>query len=393
MATSEELNEEEVNAENNKIDENNDTTTSEEQPNALNMSDEDFNKLPSVLESNMSTNVEPVNEDTDKDVNDENQEIDSETKTEEDNDKKVSEDIDEEKNKSEETLDTEDKKPSDENAEKEFDYEAEYKKILAPFKANNTEMHVENVEDAITLMKMGANYNKKMRGLKPHMKIIKMLDNNDLLDEDKLNFLIELDKKDPDAITKLIKDSGIDPLNVDVETKTDYQPKTYTVDDKEVELDAVLEDIQDTPAYADTIDIISNKWDQNSKQLLFNEPAIIKVINEHVESGVYNEIASVMERDKALGKLNGVSDLEAYKITGERMQANNEFNSQKNSLTNVTNNTEVPSQKQDPAIRDRKKAASSTKNSPTNKKDMNNYNPLALSDEEFEKMTANTFLR
>ena len=87
-------------------------------------------------------------------------------------------------------------------------------------------------------MQMGANYNKKMAALKPNLKLLKLLENNGLLSEEKLSFLIDLDKKNPDAITKLVKDSGLDPLEMDV-SKSDYKPNTYTVHDREVELDSV----------------------------------------------------------------------------------------------------------------------------------------------------------
>ena len=60
---------------------------------------------------------------------------------------------------------------------KELDYKAEYEKLLKPFKANGRDIQVGSVDDAIALMQMGANYNKKMAALKPNMKLLKMLEN------------------------------------------------------------------------------------------------------------------------------------------------------------------------------------------------------------------------
>jgi hypothetical protein len=248
-------------------------------------------------------------------------------------------------------------------------------------------MKVENIEDAITLMKMGANYNKKMAGLKPNLKLLKMLENNSLLDETKLSYLIDLDKKNPEAIARLMKDSGLDPLDVDVETKTEYTPSTYTVDDKEVELDAVLDDIRGTAAFQDTIDIIGNKWDESSKKILVNEPAIIKIINEHVATGVYAQINNVIESERALGRLTGLSDIEAYKQIGDALQAQGAFN------TPAANEVISPASKPlvDPKLKNRKKAASATKSAPSKKK-VADFNPLALSDEEFDKIAGSKFI-
>src|SRR5690606_38757650 len=95
------------------------------------------------------------------------------------------------------------------------DHKAIVDKLFAPFKANGKEMVVDNVDDAVALMQMGANYNKKMAALKPNLKLLKLLENNNLLSEEKIGFLIDLDKKNPAAIGKLLKDSGIDPLDVD----------------------------------------------------------------------------------------------------------------------------------------------------------------------------------
>ena len=44
-----------------------------------------------------------------------------------------------------------------------------------------------------------------------------------------------LSKKNPKAIAKLIKESDLDPLDIDKDAPTDYQPTDYSVTDKEIE--------------------------------------------------------------------------------------------------------------------------------------------------------------
>lgn len=268
----------------------------------------------------------------------------------------------------------------------ETDYKAEYEKILAPFTANGKQMQVQSAEEAITLMQMGANYNKKMAALKPNLKLLKLLENNNLLSEEKLSFLIDLDKKNPDAISKLVKDSGLDPLEMDV-SKSEYKPKTYTVDDRELELDAVLEKIQDTPTFQKTLDVVSNKWDGPSKQIVAATPQLIEVINSHMQSGVYDLISTEVERERMLGRLNGMSDIDAYRHVGEAMHNRGAFNTPAKSAAKPAERQPItPKPKADDAAVRAKKLAASTPKAAAPVKNDQDFNPLALSDEDFAKI-------
>jgi len=271
-----------------------------------------------------------------------------------------------------------------------LNYEAEYKKLLSPFRASGKDVQINNVDEAIRLMQMGADYNQKMTGLKPNLKLLKMLENNELLDEGKLSYLIDLDKKNPEAITKLIKESGLDPLEVDVDAATEYQPNTYTVDDRQVELDGVLARIEHTDSYAKTIEIVGNKWDESSRNALYQSPNDIEAINDQIGSGIFNQIASVVQHQRMLGNLNGVSDYDAYKQVGTYMQQNQLFEGQKpvqQQQQPVQAPVSMPqTDTVNPKLKDRKKAASTTKTAPT-KTSKQKYNPLSMSDEEFEKQS------
>ena len=295
----------------------------------------------------------------------------------------------EEKTKKEENLDgieNNDESPS-------LDAQAQLDLLFTPFRANGKEIKITNVADAISLMQMGANYNKKMAGIKPAMKLMKKLENNDLLDESKLDFLIDLDKKNPEAIKKLMKDANIDPLEVDLDKAAEYTPSTYTVNDMDVELDMVLEDIKSSEFYSTTIDIIGNKWDASSKKILREQPNLIKVINDHVASGVYEQIASVIESERMLGRLQGISDLDAYKQVGDAIQARGGFANQQ-SKPNATEKTiNKPEKKvEDHKLNDKRRAASSSKSTAGGGIKKDEYNPLSMSDDDFEKATAGEFV-
>jgi hypothetical protein len=187
-----------------------------------------------------------------------------------------------------------------------------------------------------------------------------------------------------------VKDSGIDPMDLSADKASEYKPKIHAVDDREIDLDTVLDEIQDTPSYTRTLSIVSKEWDGASKQIIANQPQLLKVINDHVERGIYDLIVTEMESERMFGRLSGLSDLEAYRQVGDAIQARGGFNhlgsSQGKTATQPVVVTPKPKKVEDDKLKDKKRAASSTRTAapaPTVK----DFNPLAMSDEEFAKLT------
>lgn len=277
-----------------------------------------------------------------------------------------------------------DKSEIDESA---IDYKAEYESLLATFKANGKDMKVDSVEDARRLMQMGANYNKKMSGLKPNLKHLKLLEKHQLLNEDKLSFLIDLNEGNPEAIKKLLIDSNIDPTDLNLDENESYQPSQRTVDDREVELDTVLDELRDSETYDQTLDVVGSKWDDQSKQIVADQPQLLKVINGHIASGVYDLISTEVERERVFGRLSDVSDIEAYRQIGDAMQESGAFDHLFSKETALVKNTPKaatpkPERVDSKKRRDKRRAASPSKPAaPSSGKA--DYNPLSMSDEEF----------
>lgn len=384
----------------------------------LDLSDEDFAKLSeqdisamvgesasedadSVDEDESNKDLDAVDEDVDTDADEDTSDDDEDSSEDEsqDGDDKT-QDGDEDSDEGDEPA-VGDKPDADEEATSENDSDTKdkeketpatnsaedfMKEVTAPFRANGKDMQIESVEDVRKLMQMGANYNKKMAAIKPNLKFIKMLENNDLLNEESLSYLIDLQKKNPAAITKLLKDSGTNPLELDLEKEHGYETKdTYTVSDNEVNLDGILDDIRDTDSFKQTIDIVSNKWDAKSKQILVNNPDVIKTINDHVSAGIYDKITQVMNRERILGNLEGMSDIDGYKYVGDAMYEAGEFDVA--DQVDQTPSDDEPAKTVDPDVKKRKKAASSTKPTVTKRKSSKaDFDPLGMSDEDFEKM-------
>lgn len=204
---------------------------------------------------------------------------------------------------------------------KEFDFKAAYEQITAPFKANGQEFQVQSPEEAIKLMQMGANYTKKMQGLQPHLKMLRMLENKELLSNDKLNFLIDLHDRKPEAIQKLLHDGKIDPMDIDVSSEPAYKPNDHSVSDEEVAFRDTLDEVLSTQSGKDTVSYIQTNWDKTSKDAVYRDPKLLKVIQEQRENGIFAKISSELERQRTLGYLTDTPFIQAYKAVGDRLHA------------------------------------------------------------------------
>lgn len=269
-------------------------------------------------------------------------------------------------------------------AEQPVDYKAAYEQIMAPFKANGKDIQLQSPEEAVKLMQMGANYTKKMQALQPALRVVRMLENNKLMDEGQLSYLIDLHQRKPEAIQKLLADSKFDPLSADVEKAASYVPGDHRVSATEIQFQTVLDDVESTPTGRELIAEVAQQWDADSKQALFKDPQLLAEINNQKASGLYARISTEIERRRVLGDLQGVPFLAAYEAVGKDLQAKGLLVSeaatpprQEPVVTRVVAPAPVV------ANSERARAAAPTKVTPAPSKE--EFNPLAQSDEEFLK--------
>lgn len=207
-----------------------------------------------------------------------------------------------------------------------LNYEEFYSKVMKPFKANGKLIELKNPEEAIQLMQMGANYTRKMQDLQSVKKQLTMLEKNGLLDEGKLSYLIDLDKKNPEAIKKLIQEAGIDPLDIDTDTPTQYQEGNHRVTDNEVRFLTALDSVKAVEGGQETLQVIHSDWDQASKDELWNDPDIVEVIHEQRSNGIYQTVVDELNRQTTLGIIKpGTPFLQAYKAVGNMLGARGAF--------------------------------------------------------------------
>lgn len=210
-----------------------------------------------------------------------------------------------------------------------------------------------------------------MQELKPKQAILKTLEANGL-DESQLGFAIDLLNKKPEAIAKFIKDNAIDSYEVDTELANDYNPNLQVQMPTAFE-DTVSELVETYDGFGEVLNQTMS-WDNQSKQVLFDEPNLLKVIAEQKQSGVYDEIMAVIEKDQLLGRLNKPI-LEAYVEVESRLLQSKPQEPKKFVDTRPTQNT---------PNNDKKKQATGIIKTPT--ATTQSFDPLKVSDEELLRL-------
>lgn len=258
------------------------------------------------------------------------------------------------------------------------DHKAFYDQVTAEFKANGTNLQFKDPAEIISLMQMGANYNKKMAEFKEPRRYLKMLQDNGLLSEEKLSFLIDVHKKDPNAIAKLVKESGLEMYDVDSEEKaSQYKTTTYAPTSSAVELEDVLAELQDAPTYARLVDMVGNKFDAVSRERVAATPQALRDLNNHMANGTFDKIMDIVQRERTLGRLM-VPDIEAYVQVGNYLHSQGLLNQQPTKV-------DIPVKVEDPGLNSRRQAASAPRVAPATTTKPSDINPLSMSDEEFAK--------
>ena len=269
--------------------------------------------------------VEPGNKEPD------DKDIDSSSGSEDKEEPEDSIEEPEEKNKDTKQVDVKNNSSDilDNNSKIEVNYEDFYKKVMAPFKANGKTISLKNAEEAIQLMQMGANYTRKMQSIAPYRKTLLMLEKANLLDENKLSFLIDVNNGNQEAIKQLLKDKQVDPLEFNTEEQINYQPGSNRVSDAEVNFKSALDDLVSTADGLQTVQEINTNWDQASKYELYKDPQSLRAIHQQRLNGMYNQIAGEVERRKTLGIIPyDMPFIKAYISVGQEMAQQRQAQSQ-----------------------------------------------------------------
>lgn len=348
---------------------------------------QDDNQLDQSDDNDQIKNTDDKIEPDDKEPDD--KDIDSSSGS--DDDVKDNPDEPEEKNKDTKQVDVKNNSSDilDNNSKIEVNYEDFYKKVMAPFKANGKTISLKNAEEAIQLMQMGANYTRKMQSIAPYRKTLLMLEKANLLDENKLSFLIDVNNGNQEAIKQLLKDKQVDPLEFNTDEQINYQPGSNRVSDAEVNFKSALDDLVSTADGLQTVQEINTNWDQASKYELYKDPQSLRAIHQQRLNGMYNQIAGEVERRKTLGIIPyDMPFIKAYISVGQEMAQQRQAQSQSKNREPLA--VKVATPKKNVTNEARVKSVASTTKS-TSKASKQFINPLSMSDEEFMKQFGNKY--
>ena len=264
--------------------------------------------------------------------------------------------------------------PSDLSTEQKVQW---YEAVTSGFRAAGSQVKVSSPEEAIRLMQQGVDYHRKMNQLQPMRKAWKLLEENNLTDESSLAFLVDVHNKDPEAIAKLIKDSGIETYDLPDDV-SGYTPKQGFANDNQILVDDTVAEALTTPHGQRAMNVIMSEWDPQSKQYFADNPAEINALSEHVRTGVFDHLNQILTTQRALGNVPPhLNNIQAYLELYSAYKARETQQKQQEASKVVT--TVSPKQA---AVNPAAKAAAPSGGSPSSNK-VATKNFLEMSTEEF----------
>lgn len=154
-------------------------------------------------------------------------------------------------------------------------------------------------------------YTKKMQTIKPWRKTIDAIEGAELTHDD-VSLMIDVLKGDKDAITEVLKRTGVDTLEIDTDADSNYKAKDYGRDDSALAIKDIVDEISQDEEYATTHRVLSKEWDEKSWSTMTQDPSMIRLLHADVKSGMYQTLQPIAEKFKVYDGGKG-SDLDYYK--------------------------------------------------------------------------------
>ena len=268
-----------------------------------------------------------------------------------------------------------------------IDYKAEYEKIIGkPIKAGGKEIVIESVDEAIKLAQMGVGFHGKMSKMAFAERIIETLRENDLLSEEKINELVDISKKNPEAIAALVQSAGLEPHQlIPSGDAQPYTPGDHVLPEAQLQFRTSVENIREQGG-TEFLAHVAQDWDVTSRAEVYKDPTALTMIYGHKQSGLYDKISSEVERRKLFDPLIATTPfINAYLAVGNEMHEKGLLVPQQETPAPVITPVAVkPAVASQPVIPNPAAAkAASVRTTPTPATATPNY--LTMSDAEFLK--------
>lgn len=290
-----------------------------------------------------------------------------------------------------------DKTEVTEQQKTEVDHKAFYERITSKFKAAGTELAVTNPDDIISLMQKGADYTKKMQAVSHLKGLNEVLRENGLDDPAEFGYLIDLKNHKPEAIARLLKESGLDAFELDEEKAASYQAPSINFEAKTKAVN-VREIVEAHANDAEFNEVFTNArtWDDISQQEIVNDPTLLVTMAEHKRNGVYDRIMQEMQNERLVrGNVNEPA-LQQYVRIGHALYGGNQNGGSAQVPDNGLTRQAAPANKQRVVVKstknitEQRKRVAPTANAPKGKRALNVRAPVDIfnmDQDDFNKLS------
>jgi hypothetical protein len=180
-------------------------------------------------------------------------------------------------------------------------------------------------------------YTKKTQALKEYRKTIDIVQNAGISDRD-LNLFADVLKGDKEAIATILKRTGVDALDLDVEN-VNYAPKNYGRNDTELAIKDIVDEISADKEYVITHNVLEKQWDSRSREKFIENPNMIKGLHIDIKSGLFDKLNPIMQKLKIYDGASR-SDLDYYYMAHDQYKSSQLLaasNAEKAELARVEN--------------------------------------------------------
>jgi len=207
----------------------------------------------------------------------------------------------------------------------EADLEADEKPVaFQPLRADGKEYPIESMQELYALASKGINAERKWQESAEGRRLSSTMKKNELTQDD-LNLLVDIKKGNKEAITSLLKQHDIDPLDIDVDALDGkFKSQDYSTGDYELALEDVVSRISSKPRYEESVKVVMETWDEGSKKVFYDNPRVLELLNVDMQKDsdgfcMYDTVAPIAEKMKALETGAMKTDLEYYQLAGQRV--------------------------------------------------------------------------
>lgn len=262
----------------------------------------------------------------DKDKSDELEQLDDEISTTDSNDddtdgkdeenKDELDSTDETETSSAATDATDDDASEQTNETEQTETKPEEQAQLRKIRADGVDYEL-NQDEVDALAQKGINYTKKLQAMSPYRKRISAMEENKISEQD-FNLMIDVLKGDKEALASVMKRTGVEALDLDTDSETEFVPKDYGKSVAELDIAEITDSISQDKEYAITHNVISKQWDDASRDAMFENPTMIAQLHTDIQSGMYDKVAPIAMKMKIFGD-GTKSDVDYYKEAGAKV--------------------------------------------------------------------------